>query len=116
MAVRRCAVRARAHRRTPAGPGPARVEDYEEAGPLTAGPFYPEEPDITDITGSRTGVPLDFEFRVVDVAQDCPAVVNAEVDLWHADANLRGCPSEHSGLGSCLPSPLAVSAREVGLS
>jgi protocatechuate 3,4-dioxygenase beta subunit len=64
------------------------VEECVETGAQTAGPFYPGEPEtMKDISGDRTGVPLQIEFRVVDVDQDCADVANAEVDLWHADAN-----------------------------
>ena len=67
---------------------PPPVEECEETGAQTAGPFYPGEPEaMKDISGDRVGVPLRIEFRVVDVTDGCTDIANAEVDLWHADAN-----------------------------
>jgi len=64
------------------------VLDCEETGHQTEGPYYPGEPDaIVDITDGRSGLPLQVELRVVDVANDCASVEGAEVDLWHADAS-----------------------------
>jgi protocatechuate 3,4-dioxygenase beta subunit len=58
----------------------------------TAGP-YPLFADIAtaaqfqgqDITEGRTGVPLRFTLRIVNVNDGCAAITNAMVYVWHCD-------------------------------
>jgi protocatechuate 3,4-dioxygenase beta subunit len=50
------------------------------------GPFYvPLERIRSNITGSRTGVPLNLQIALVD-SSTCKPVKGAAVDIWQADA------------------------------
>jgi protocatechuate 3,4-dioxygenase beta subunit len=62
----------------------------DDCGALTStqteGPYYPGRPEArADITRGIGGVPLAVDIQVVS-RDTCEAVVDAEVDLWGADA------------------------------
>lgn len=64
---------------------PAMCED--RTGPQTAGPFYPGEPPArTDLREDRQGVALFLDLEVVGQGT-CAPLVDAEVDVWSADAS-----------------------------
>jgi protocatechuate 3,4-dioxygenase beta subunit len=56
--------------------------------PVTGeGPFYFDPKLVrSDITENRPGAPLTLAIKVVS-ASDCAALVEARVDVWHADAH-----------------------------
>ena len=39
----------------------------------------------SDVREDRTGLPLIYIFKVVDVNNDCAPIANARVDIWHCD-------------------------------
>lgn len=39
----------------------------------------------TDITESKTGIPLSLVFTVVNTNNSCAVISNARVDIWHCD-------------------------------
>ncbi|WP_026954062.1 intradiol ring-cleavage dioxygenase [Algoriphagus vanfongensis] len=54
----------------------------------TAGPYPTHSPGSLlreDITGGRTGIPLDVEITVLNNSQSCLPIENARVDIWHCD-------------------------------
>ncbi len=51
------------------------------------GPFYANVNLMRrDITDNKAGAPLELQLRVVD-ADTCSPIVDATVDIWHADAD-----------------------------
>ncbi len=65
----------------------------------TEGPYYlAGEPERSDITEGRPGIPLRLALSVVSVP-GCAAIRNATVDVWHADAG-----GVYSGFGSATSS------------
>jgi protocatechuate 3,4-dioxygenase beta subunit len=63
---------------------------------MTEGPFFvEEEPNRSDITAGRDGVPLLIQVSVVAARRDCAPLEGVRVDIWHADA--RG---EYSDVGA----------------
>lgn len=66
----------------------------------TAGPFPTKNPSSLqreDITGDRTGIPLDIEITILDNSTGCLPLANALVDIWHCDKD--GYYSEYGGTG-----------------
>ncbi|TDX01581.1 intradiol ring-cleavage dioxygenase [Dinghuibacter silviterrae] len=68
----------------------------------TAGPYpYDLSADSaiyrTDITEGKTGVPLSLTLTVVNTNNDCAAIKDARVDIWHCDKD--GYYSEYSVSG-----------------
>jgi len=66
----------------------------------TAGPFPTISPAslvATDITGGRTGIPLAIIIAVKNAGNNCNALANAIVDIWHCDKD--GNYSEYGGSG-----------------
>ena len=63
----------------------------------TEGPFY-FDPKLVraDITEGRPGAPLDLTLRVIEHGP-CTPILNARVDVWHADAG--GVYSGYDGQG-----------------
>lgn len=64
----------------------------------TAGPFPTKSPSTlvtNNITGDRTGVALEITIAVKNVNDDCNALENAIVDIWHCDKD--GNYSEYGG-------------------
>jgi protocatechuate 3,4-dioxygenase beta subunit len=66
--------------------------------PRTAeGPFYSNAViERADISEARPGVPLELALDIVEV-EGCRPLVDARVDVWHADA--AGCYSGFQGQG-----------------
>ena len=65
---------------TSTGDCPATDEQIE-------GPYYFDaEATRIDITEGKSGIPLTLYLQVVD-ADDCTVIVDAEVDVWQADAD-----------------------------
>lgn len=62
------------------------------------GPFYFDPKLIrSDISEGRPGVPLQVTLRVIESGV-CTPIVNARVEIWHADA--RGLYSGYTGQGA----------------
>ena len=60
----------------------------------TEGPYYiAGEPNRSDVTEGRPGVPLRLELTVA-LAANCAPVSGAIVEIWHADAG-----GDYSGFG-----------------
>lgn len=74
----------------------------------TEGPYPYTEGEInnplqrSDITAGQTGVPLTLTFTVVNAANNCAAVENARVDIWHCnkDGYYSGYGNQNSSLGT----------------
>jgi protocatechuate 3,4-dioxygenase beta subunit len=79
----------------------ASVTSGNEIPDETAGP-YPDTKGMignmstyrSDIADGRPGVPLTLTLVVVDAANACAAIANANVEIWHCDAD--GVYSEYS--------------------
>lgn len=66
----------------------------------TAGPFPTKTPSslvLEDITSDRTGVALNVIVTIQNRSNDCTALPNAIVDIWHCDKD--GNYSEYGGTG-----------------
>lgn len=66
----------------------------------TAGPFPTHTPSslvTNDIRSDRTGVPLTIKITVNNSNNNCSALANAIVDIWHCDKD--GNYSEYGGGG-----------------
>jgi len=66
----------------------------------TAGPFPTKDPSalsMIDITSDRTGVPMTIKITVQDKSNNCEALQDAIVDIWHCDRD--GYYSEYGGSG-----------------
>lgn len=66
----------------------------------TAGPFPTINPGslvASDITSGRTGIPLTITIGVKNTNNDCNALADAIVDIWHCDKD--GNYSEYGGTG-----------------
>ncbi len=52
-----------------------------------------------DVTGGQTGVPLSMAFTVVNTNNNCAAVANARVDIWHCnkDGYYSGYANQNGG-------------------
>jgi protocatechuate 3,4-dioxygenase beta subunit len=76
---------------------PGRCVLTPEAG---EGPFYLDPKLVrSDITSGQPGAPLQLALQVVRAA-DCATLVNARVDVWHADAvGLYSGYERQSGVG-----------------
>jgi len=64
----------------------------------TAGPFptlNPQNLEITDIVGDRTGVDLTINITINNVNGNCGALEGAIVDIWHCDKD--GYYSQYGG-------------------
>lgn len=64
----------------------------------TAGPFPTHTPSslvTNDIASDRTGVPLTIKITVNNANNNCSALANAIVDIWHCDKD--GNYSEYGG-------------------
>jgi len=64
----------------------------------TEGPFPIKDPSSLvrmDITGDRTGIPLDIEITILNLNESCAPLVGAFVDIWHCDKD--GYYSEYGG-------------------
>jgi protocatechuate 3,4-dioxygenase beta subunit len=64
----------------------------------TAGPFPTKSPSslaMTDIRSDRAGIVLDVNITIQDVNNDCEALPDAIVDIWHCDKD--GNYSEYGG-------------------
>ncbi|HVV56685.1 MAG TPA: intradiol ring-cleavage dioxygenase, partial [Mucilaginibacter sp.] len=59
-----------------------------------------ERSDVTE--GTQTGVPLTLTFLVVDAANNCNAVTDARVDIWHCnkDGYYSGYANQQGVLGA----------------
>jgi protocatechuate 3,4-dioxygenase beta subunit len=73
---------------------------------VTEGPYYIDT-DLTrrDIRGGKRGLPLELVFTVQN-ARTCNAIRNADVELWHCDADgvysgfeSRSAPTQPGGGG-----------------
>lgn len=66
----------------------------------TAGPFPTLTPSSlvrTNITGDRTGIPMDITITIINVNANCTALQGALVDIWHCDKD--GYYSQYGGTG-----------------
>ncbi|MFN5772647.1 T9SS type A sorting domain-containing protein, partial [Flavobacterium sp.] len=66
----------------------------------TAGPFPTLTPSSlvrTNITGDRTGIPMDITITIINVIANCTALQGALVDIWHCDKD--GYYSQYGGTG-----------------
>ena len=64
----------------------------------TEGPFPIKDPGSLvrmDITGDRTGIPLDIEVAILNGNESCTPLEGAFVDIWHCDKD--GYYSEYGG-------------------
>ena len=64
----------------------------------TAGPFPTLTPSSlvrTNITGDRTGIPMDITITIINVIANCTALQGALVDIWHCDKD--GYYSQYGG-------------------
>jgi protocatechuate 3,4-dioxygenase beta subunit len=64
----------------------------------TAGPFPTKNPsslEMVDIRSDRTGVVMDVNITILNKNNDCAALADAIVDIWHCDKD--GNYSEYGG-------------------
>ena len=55
------------------------------------GPYYVEDASLVrrDIREGVDGVPLELQFRIVDIDNDCKPLAGAEIDIWQCDSQGR---------------------------
>ena len=78
--------------------GDTSADACTESPTETAGPFPTKTPSglvMTDIRSDRTGVNLTINITVQDVNNNCSALSDATVDIWHCDKD--GYYSEYGG-------------------
>lgn len=74
-------------------PEPCELYPTEIAGPFPI--KTPADWVRENIVGDRTGIPLHMIFTLQNINDNCMPLLDAEVDIWHCDAN--GNYSEYSG-------------------
>jgi protocatechuate 3,4-dioxygenase beta subunit len=84
-----------------AASGDGSAASCQEIPDETAGPYLDKNGMIgdvafhrSDITEGKAGVPLSLTLTVVDAANACAPIANANVEIWHCDAD--GVYSEYS--------------------
>lgn len=71
---------------------PSHAKSCSVTPAMTEGPYYLSDmPLRNDITEGRAGIKTNLTLTVVD--KNCKAIPNAQVDIWHTDAN-----GEYSGV------------------
>lgn len=76
------------------------LDDCDTTNSETAGPFptqSPENFEITNIVGDRTGIALTMYIAINNVNANCSALEGAIVDIWHCDKD--GNYSQYGGTG-----------------
>ena len=62
-----------------------------------------------DVTAGQTGLPLTLTFNIIDVNNNCTAVANARVDVWHCNKD-----GYYSGYGSQTGGALGGTQSYIG--
>jgi len=74
------------------------LDDCDTTNSETAGPFptlTPEDLEITNIIGDRTGIAFTMNIVINNVNGNCQALEGAIVDIWHCDKD--GYYSQYGG-------------------